>query len=420
MPEPTGSIASPFLSVLMPAWNAEAGIGRALDSVLAVADVDLECIVVDDGSTDATAAIVEHRAGDEPRIRLIRMPSNEGVSAARNAGLDVARGTWLAFLDADDRLLPGGLEALIRAAVTRDPLVVIGQRVWTDGERRWVTKRYDNPDVRQPGRKSIATHPGLLYYASATGRLIHRSCIEGLRFEGRILGDQPWTIRAMLRAGDRIEVIADDVYEWLRPKPKAFMSSITVEARFSAAKGAVAVRTAVGAHAAVAAEATRQIPDDGLRDRVVAAYFERLVRSDISVYLEAALQRRHDPGLPELLDEIDAFLRAAPPGLVAGSGPVARTLLLPPLRRWAALQAPARAAWRRMARTSLDLRDATGRPGQGAVRRSRGRVWWAVRLAGRGGALGPWLTWLGLVCLGLVWRRGIRSRVRRIRRRVGR
>ena len=73
---------------------------------------------------------------------------------------------------------------------------MIGQRIWTDGTTSWVSPVYDIPDIREPGRKAIATHPGLLSYASATGKALHRSLVTGLRFEGRVLGDQPWTIRA--------------------------------------------------------------------------------------------------------------------------------------------------------------------------------------------------------------------------------
>ncbi len=65
--------------------------------------------MVDDGSRDDTAAIVEALAATDPRVVLLRQPENGGVSAARNRALEAARGEWIAFVDADDRLLPGGL-----------------------------------------------------------------------------------------------------------------------------------------------------------------------------------------------------------------------------------------------------------------------------------------------------------------------
>jgi glycosyltransferase involved in cell wall biosynthesis len=90
-----------LISVLVPAYNAEATIGETLASAAAQTHRNLEIIVVDDGSTDATPAIVTEAARSDPRIRLLRQP-NAGVAAARNRALDEARGTYVAPLDADD------------------------------------------------------------------------------------------------------------------------------------------------------------------------------------------------------------------------------------------------------------------------------------------------------------------------------
>ena len=125
MSEPAASDATapapdvPRLSILIPTWNAEATIERALDSVLAERAIQLEVIVVDDASTDGTADIVASVADRDPRVVLLRLRANGGVSAARNRGLTMVRGEWVAFLDADDLLLPGALDALM--GPTRDP-----------------------------------------------------------------------------------------------------------------------------------------------------------------------------------------------------------------------------------------------------------------------------------------------------------
>jgi glycosyltransferase involved in cell wall biosynthesis len=92
--------ASPLVSVIMPAHNAAAFIGEAIASVLAQTFRDLELIVVDDASTDDTTRVVEEVA--DPRVRLLRLLRNAGPVGARNAGLDVAHGRYVALLDADD------------------------------------------------------------------------------------------------------------------------------------------------------------------------------------------------------------------------------------------------------------------------------------------------------------------------------
>src|SRR5574337_356453 len=92
----------PTVSVVVPAYNAAAFLRRAIDSVLGQTAVDLELLVVDDGSTDATLQLL---AGYGERLRAISQV-NAGPAGARNRGLALARGRYIAFLDADDWWLP--------------------------------------------------------------------------------------------------------------------------------------------------------------------------------------------------------------------------------------------------------------------------------------------------------------------------
>jgi teichuronic acid biosynthesis glycosyltransferase TuaG len=97
------------VSVVMPAYNAAATLQASMDSVFAQTHADVELLVIDDCSKDATWTLIEEAAAREPRVVPIKMAQNGGVAAARNAGIEAATGTHIAFLDSDDRWLPGKL-----------------------------------------------------------------------------------------------------------------------------------------------------------------------------------------------------------------------------------------------------------------------------------------------------------------------
>lgn len=101
------------ISVIVPAYNAEKSIERCVCSILNQDFKDFELIVVDDGSNDSTASIVERLVIDDPRITLVRQ-ENGGEMAARAAGIRKANGTWLYFLDADDAVMPDTLSSMYR------------------------------------------------------------------------------------------------------------------------------------------------------------------------------------------------------------------------------------------------------------------------------------------------------------------
>lgn len=107
-------MTSERLSVVIPAYNAVATIRSAVVSTLNQTQPVLEVIVVDDGSTDATAEVVGAIA--DPRVRLVSR-ANGGPSAARNAGIAAARGDWIAFLDSDDLWLPSYVRTATAALV---------------------------------------------------------------------------------------------------------------------------------------------------------------------------------------------------------------------------------------------------------------------------------------------------------------
>lgn len=120
----------PSISVVIPCYNAERYIAAAIESVLAQNWPELEIIVVDDGSKDASSEIVRQRF---PDVKLISQ-ANQGVAVARNTGIAASQGDWIAFLDADDLWLPGKLQAQWRS-LESTPSVRLGYTAW----QTWVS-----------------------------------------------------------------------------------------------------------------------------------------------------------------------------------------------------------------------------------------------------------------------------------------
>jgi glycosyltransferase involved in cell wall biosynthesis len=96
----------PLVSIVTPVYNAARWLQETFESVRSQTLTDWEMICVDDGSTDGSLAILEKASAEDPRFRVMRMPSNGGPSEARNLALSAARGRFIAFLDADDLWLP--------------------------------------------------------------------------------------------------------------------------------------------------------------------------------------------------------------------------------------------------------------------------------------------------------------------------
>ena len=105
----------PCISVIVPMYNAQATLPRAVGAILSQTMPDFELLLVDDGSTDGTVALADRFAARDARVRVLRQ-QNAGICAARNHGLRAARGEYLTFCDDDDELLPDALQTALSLA----------------------------------------------------------------------------------------------------------------------------------------------------------------------------------------------------------------------------------------------------------------------------------------------------------------
>ncbi|MGV9454965.1 bifunctional glycosyltransferase/CDP-glycerol:glycerophosphate glycerophosphotransferase [Streptomyces sp. NPDC003635] len=196
----------PRFSVIVPAYKVQAYLHECLESVLSQSFPDLEVIAVDDASPDACGAIIDEVADRDPRVRPVRLPHNEGPGPARNAGLAEATGDYLLFLDGDDTLTRGALEAIAdRLKETGDPDILVHDhaRVTRTGET--VRGPAAIPLTEQgPAPFRLEDRPGLLRLPPAVWNMTYRREFverEGLAFPPGSHEDTPWTCPALMTAG---------------------------------------------------------------------------------------------------------------------------------------------------------------------------------------------------------------------------
>lgn len=138
-----------LISIIVPVYNAEKYIEETIDCVRNQTCGEWELLLVEDGSSDGTVDIIMRNLQEkpEPRIRLIRQPANGGAAAARNRGLEEARGRYIAYLDADDLWVPEKLEKELRFMREKDAAFVFTGYEFADEEGRGTGKVVRVPET---------------------------------------------------------------------------------------------------------------------------------------------------------------------------------------------------------------------------------------------------------------------------------
>ncbi|AHE98171.1 glycosyl transferase CpsJ(V) [Thioalkalivibrio paradoxus ARh 1] len=201
------------MSVIIPVYNAESSLEACLDSVLKQTCREFEVIAVNDGSTDRSGAILDAIARSNARLRVLHRP-NRGLSAARNAGICMARGRYLGFVDADDFIDPTMYESLWAVARHDDADVVkCGYRVLEPGRTPRVVQRPQSGRIAWTGGRPAV----LAYLANGIDTVVWdglyaRYLFRTIRFpEGRIHEDT-FTTPLLLNAARRVVLLDAALY----------------------------------------------------------------------------------------------------------------------------------------------------------------------------------------------------------------
>jgi glycosyltransferase involved in cell wall biosynthesis len=187
---------SQLVSVIIPAYNAEKFIGETIVSVLKQSHSNLELIIINDGSKDNTLSILNHFAESDKRIRLLNK-TNTGVSDTRNKGIELAKGEFIAFLDADDVWLENNLEKKVDLLSSNPQLGFVYSNMYQ------ADKDLQNRTLAPEGKDNNILEDLLMWNGEVipgpcSNLVIRRKCIEhGIRFDPRLttIADQDFTVQ---------------------------------------------------------------------------------------------------------------------------------------------------------------------------------------------------------------------------------
>lgn len=217
----------PQISVIVPVYKVEAYIHLCVDSLLSQTFTDYELILVDDGSPDHCGEICDEYATRDSRIHVIHQ-ENGGLSAARNAGLDIAQGDYITFIDSDDVIYDRFLELLFNNAIEKDNDIVVCQYMKFDKELEF----HIDDDIEEDCISAIEACERIYYmdgsnsfsFVITCGKLYRKELFQNIRFPiGRLHEDQFVTYKLMY-AANRVGLIMAPLYGY-RMNPDSIMRS---------------------------------------------------------------------------------------------------------------------------------------------------------------------------------------------------
>jgi glycosyltransferase involved in cell wall biosynthesis len=228
-------MAGTAVSVVMPAWNARDFVGDAVRSVLAQEHRAAECIVVDDGSTDGTADLLQREFG--PDIQVIRQ-DRQGVSVARNTGAAAASGELIAFLDSDDSWLPNKLSRQLDAFQADPDLDFVYSWVWRTDAKLQVTAISEAADPDELIERTIMLRSGVANLAM-TG-VIRAARFQQLGgFDERLSTSADADLACRLAIAGRIEVVREPLALYRQHGAQMHTNPATLEHDFPIVLGKV-------------------------------------------------------------------------------------------------------------------------------------------------------------------------------------
>ncbi len=204
----------PLVSIVVPIYNVQDYLKECLDSLAVQTYSNIEVFLIDDGSKDGSTEIAQNFAKKDPRFTYIRQ-ENQGLSAARNTGLDQAKGDYIAVVDSDDWVEPDYIEAMLKEAQAKDADVVVCG----------IRKENDNPSDITMGTQSMSKTKAMLLLGNifppeyllmivAWNKLYKKSVFDNVRYAVGKIHEDEYAIHRIIDASDMVCTVDKPLYHY--------------------------------------------------------------------------------------------------------------------------------------------------------------------------------------------------------------
>lgn len=220
-----------LVSVVVPVYQVAEYLHRCVDSILRQTYAELQVILVNDGSTDGSAAICDAFRLKDARVDVVHQ-ANAGLSAARNRGIDLARGEWVTFVDSDDWIHPDMISRLL-AVVDENTDIVVGRFERVEQEVR------DSPVPSAGAPKRVTSREALVSFLGAQHTMLTISCaklyrshlLSGVRFPEDRLHEDEFTTYRLLGAARQVALVDEPLYYYFFNPHSITGSGLTIRHR---------------------------------------------------------------------------------------------------------------------------------------------------------------------------------------------
>ena len=213
----------PLISVIVPIYKVESYLTRCLDSIVGQTYRNLEIILVDDGSPDNCGAICDRYAEKDSRILVIHQ-QNAGVSAARNAGLDIMTGEYVTFVDPDDWLATEAVQVLYERLECDGSDIAVGRHtdIYEDGREndRFCCWMRDDVITSEDVLRDMGTTRQ--FVVASWGKLYRRELLEGIRYPVLTVGEDCWVYPDIIEKCKHISVVDQLIYFYYQRADSAY------------------------------------------------------------------------------------------------------------------------------------------------------------------------------------------------------